>query len=245
MTRKNNQAKKLLLIGLFLLFTSQLKASEKEIEADIEAEAGILSSELLNEGFPYYLSGSFICWFHPYAGISAGINFVKAKIDESFASPLETNVKYVIESDIQKVNATLGIKLLTPTFKNLGLMADLKFSFAPVPLGLVSVDKYFTPPTNVDMTKPGYYLVTSHFMEHKTKIVYTHFNPAFILKGGIFFNYKNHKGDKMRIALGLGMSQYNPYNTYYRASIDGMPLKKYLKLKSDQNIYSIFIQVAL
>jgi hypothetical protein len=245
MIPKKKSAKKLLLIVLSLLFTSQLKALEKEIETDIEAEAGILSGELLNEGFPYYLSGSLVCWFHPYVGISAGISFLKAKIDESFASPLETNVKYVIESDIYKVNAMLGIKLLTPAFKNLGLMADLKFSFAPIPLDLVSADKYFTPPTNVDRTKPGYYVVTSYLMEHKNKIVYTHFNPAFILKGGIFFNYKNHKGDKMRIVLGIGASRYNPYNGYYRASFDGMPLKKYLKLKSDQNIYSIFIQVAL
>jgi hypothetical protein len=239
------QKQKVILIALLgIVLTSPLRAQKP----GFDMEAGLIASPIVDHGLPYYFTGAYNLWFSQYFAVSGGLVFLHSNIDQSFRSPKETNIVYELEDDIINLNGALGIKLVTPVYKNTGLMADVKFLFSPLPLYKINADKYFMPPVDWNEFPAGAnYYQESPFVGDASKVVYTRFNPSFMFKGGFFFESNSPmNGDgKGRIVIGMGIGRYNPYNAYYRGTLDGIPLKKYLKVNSHENTYSVFVQISI
>ncbi|MDD4516662.1 hypothetical protein [Massilibacteroides sp.] len=218
-----------LVICGFVLSLSPIYSQSKK---GFEIEGGLINSDL-NESLSFNLGAKYNYWINSYVGYSIGGFFSHSRIDLMFDSPKEKNVSYNLnDNNIINLSGVLGLKLVTPTFKDFGLMSDFNFLFEPIPFNVASVDKRI-------------YDLGGNRMEEKSKnkMVYTQFNPAFSIQLSLFYDYKQN-GKKTRFALGGGITNYNAYNTYYHAKIDDIRLKDHLKLKPNNLSAMIFIRVS-
>ncbi|WP_329905356.1 hypothetical protein [Porphyromonas pogonae] len=137
-------------------------------------------------------------------------------------SPHDPNIEYRIgdEKD-EDIQVLIGLKLSTSAMYKIGAVADFNFKFSPIPLYHLHVEK---------MTKPQQPYNTTNFREMKItdhgKTVYTGFNPTLECKVSVFYLIKTF--------VRAGISNYNPYNAYYRSSVDGLKLRDHLSLKPDK-----------
>ena len=106
------------------------------------------------------------------------------------------------------MNAITGLKLTSPTWKNLGLGVDLDFQFEPIPFNPISVEK-------LTYNLSGDYYTTKDV----GKNVYSRFNPSYHLQFSLIYHIKQ-QNSRLKLALGYGISNYNVYNGYYRAKVE-------------------------
>jgi hypothetical protein len=213
---------------IILTFSTLVVYSQKIKE--IEMEGYLLNSDL-DKGISVGLGMKYNYWFSSYIGYTLGGKIDYTSIDLNFASPADEKTTYNLDSQVFNLNAIAGIKIASPTFKNIGIMADLNFMFEPIPYNYVGIDKQIFDSQNNYPTEKS-----------KSKVVYSKFNPSYSFEVSLFYqrNYKKMRG---RIALGVGTTNFNPYNTYYQAKIDGIRLKDYAKLKPGHNSFLIFIRL--
>jgi hypothetical protein len=197
-----------------------------------EIEGSMLSNHL-DPGITFNLAMKYNYWINPVLGFSFGAQFSYSEIDKNFDSPNDSRTVYYIDEDIYELNGIIGLKIAIPVYKNFGIMGDANFLFAPIPFYLVSVERDVFNAANVYPKE-----------RIKNKIVFTHFNPAYLLQLGVFYDFKTDDGRKVRIAAGYGISDHNPYNAYYHAKIDNIPLKNHLRLKPDKRGDIIFIRLS-
>jgi len=198
----------------------------------LEFEGGILVSDL-EESLSFNVGGKYNYWINSFVGFSVGGSFIYSRLDMRFDSPKENKVSYHLdENSMINASGVVGLKLSTPTYKGFGLMSDFNFLFAPIPFNVVSVDKkYFDLGSNLSRDK------------NKNKVVFTNFNPAYAIQLSMFYEIKR-EGKKMRLGLGTGFTNYNVYNTYYRAKVDNIRLKDHLNLRPDKPSTMMFLRIS-
>lgn len=194
-------------------------------------DAGLLINDY--DEISSYLSFKYNHALHPYVALSVGLNFQHAKINKMFDSPFESNVVYDIDDNIVNMNAIAGLKLASPTWKDFGLGVDLDFQFEPIPYSPISVDKLTYDPSSDYYTK-----------QDVGKNVYSRFNPSYHLQFSLIYHIKQ-QNSRLKLAIGYGISNYNVYNGYYRAKVEGAELNRHLKLKPSKIGSSIFVRVAI
>lgn len=216
------------LLGLLLLPQSLFSQKGKGFDID----AGMIVSDL-SQSLAFNVSGKYNYWFNPYLGYSLGAMFNYSSIDLMIESPADKyNSYYIDDKSIINLSAITGVKFSTPTYRGFGLMSDVNFLFEPIPYNAISIDKR-TFDTNGNMIED----------KNKNKMVFTHFNPSFNIQLSLFYEVK--KGSKkMRYALGGGLTNYNAYNSYFRAKIDGISLKEHLKLRPDNISAMVFLRLS-
>jgi hypothetical protein len=191
-----------------------------------DMEGGILSSKV-DDKVSLYLSTKYNYWFNPAIGLTIGGMFLHSGIDKRFESPNDKNTVYYIDDNIFNLNCVTGLKISFPAYKNIGVLADFNFLFEPVPFNSVSV-KSINPETE----------------KNRNKFIFTRFNPAYQLQASLFYNIKKEDEKTVQIAIGGGISDYNPYNTYYRATIDKIKLKDHLDLSTSKMAYTVFLRLS-
>ncbi len=214
---------RLTFVFALFFFTNSVYAQTSD---GFDLEGGVLSSKV-DDKISLYLSGKYNYWFNPTVGVTIGGMFLHSNIDKRFESPKDKNKAYYIDDNIFNLNCITGLKLSSPTYKNLGIMADLNFLFEPIPFNSVSIK-----------------VVNAGDEESKNKFVFTRFNPSYQLQASLFYNIKKQNKKIMQISLGTGISNYNPYNTYYRSTIDNIKLKNQLSLSSSKIGYTVFLRLS-
>lgn len=214
------------LIVLLLMLYPALGHSQKVNE--LEMEIGLLSNDLDDIAVDFSLK--YNRWFNPHVAIVYGGMISSAKIDFSFDSPQDEHISYDLDEDCFALNGILGLKLASPVYKKVGVMADVAFLFEPIPFNVISPDK--------QIYKPGEAYPDS---KSKTKTVYTHFNPSYAVQLSLFYEMKHNKR-RGRFALGGGIGNRNQYNVYYRAKVDGYRLKDFHQLRPDKPSFQLFIR---
>lgn len=208
----------------FLLFVMATTVSAQKMRG-FDIDGSIMYSDL-DEPVSFGLGGKYNIWMNPYFAFSLGGRLIYSKIDSYFDSPKENQAAYYIDDKhLLNLNAEVGIKLATPTFKGVGVFSDLSFLFDPIPYNAISIEKRIVMPTSEET-------------KSRNKMVYTHFNPNVSLKMGLF--YKLNTGGQ--IALGGEISSFNPYNVYKQATVDNIRLKDHLQLTLNKPTYAVFIR---
>lgn len=222
---------KLIICVCILLLCNNAVLLRAQYAKGYALEAAIHNTDLDTELF-FDLAFKYDYWFNRCMGISMGglINF--SKMESVFDSPIDEKVRYELDDLVLNFSGIVGLKFATPTFKGFGLECDLNLLIAPIPFNLVSVDKQ-TYQEEEDKYNNAY----------KMQVVYTHFNPAYSMQASLFYQ-KRTKSKITRISLGAGVSNYNPYNVYYRASIDDIDLRNHLHLKPSKQSYMIFLRLS-
>lgn len=212
------------LFSILLLITNTTTAfAQKQRSVDIDGS--ILHSNA-GEYITFAVASKYNIWVNPYFAFSFGGRMTYSRFYDSFDSPKDNRVSYHIEDDpLLNLNGEIGLKLATPTIKGIGLFSDLSFLFDPIPFNAISVEKRISTPSTLET-------------KIRNKMVYTHFNPNVSLKMGLL--YKLRTGGQ--IAIGGEVGSFNPYNVYYRATVDNIKLRDHLTLISDKPTYSIFIR---
>lgn len=154
------------------------------------------------------------------AGFSLNVNFWRNRYLGLTAGAIATVTKtdnmrvgpYRISERIYNLNGVTGLKLASPIYKKFGLIADARFMFAPIPFY----------PVNMESDD-----------KNKTKVVFTRFNPSYSLELSIAYG---------AFSLGGGITSFNPYNAYYRASLGGYRLREHLQLKPDKVGAILFVR---
>ncbi len=132
-----------------------------------EIEAGLNSSDL-EENISYYIGGKYAYWFNPFLAYTVGISGLHSQLNITFDSPTNNKIVYYIDDNIVNLYCVTGFKASAPTFKNIGLAADLNFQFEPIPFNTISVtEKTFKSDNDLFPAEKS-----------KNKFVYTHFNPS-------------------------------------------------------------------
>lgn len=223
--------KKIILASILIFsFLPQFLFSQKSKGFDLDG--GMFVSDL-DQGLSFNLSGKYNYWFNPYFGYSVGAMFNHSSIDLMFESPVDKYSSYYIDDkNIINLSGIIGLKFSTPTYKGFGLMSDANFVFEPIPYNTISLDKR-TFDTNSNLTDD----------KSKNKVVFTHFNPNFNIQISSFYEVKKDS-KRMRFALGGGITNYNAYNTYYRAKVDHIRLKEHLKLRPCNISAMVFIRIS-
>ncbi|NDV70195.1 porin family protein [Dysgonomonas sp. 25] len=216
----------LALVLLFLACPQFLSAQTKK--HGFEGEGGLLYSKGLETEISFYLGGKYNYWLNDYVALSGGGMVIHSYLDTYFSTSKAT---YDVEDHIINLAGSVGVKLSTPTVKGFGVEADAAFLFDPIPFNAVVMEK-------------RYYSLHGDYRERdKTKMVFTQFNPSYHLQVGLFYEKKQQTG-VLRFTLGAGLTNYNPYQPYYRAKIDGVRLKDELTLRPDRQSLSIFFRVS-
>ena len=216
---------KLLLLSLISLSVFAQK------EHGFGGDAGLLINDF--DEISSYLSFKYNHGLNPYVAISVGLNFQHAEINKVLDSPFESSVVYDIDDNIVNMNAIAGLKLTSPTWKDFGLGVDLDFQFEPIPYSPISVNKLTYNLSGNNYTK-----------KDVGKNVYSRFNPSYHLQFSLIYHIKKQTS-QLKLAIGYGISNYNVYNGYYRATIEGAQLNRHLKLKPNRIGSSIFVRVAI
>lgn len=192
---------------------------------------GVMMSSNLDTGISLGLSMNYNYWVNPHVGFTIGGIMSHAKMDMGFDSPNDDKVSYYADTQIMNLNGVLGVKFSSPVFKRVGVMADLKFMFEPIPFNYIDIDKKTVDPTY-------------EYPKEKSKngFAFTHFNPSYAAELSLFHESKSMKR-RGRISLGGGITNHNPYNTYYRSKVDGIHLKDHLKLRPDNVGLVLFLRL--
>lgn len=218
-----------IIVLLILINTNSINAQQSD---GFEVDVSIQSSDI-EDGATYSFAGKYHYWINPYVGFSIGGMVVHSKIDLLFKSPNENKVYYNIDDNtIVNLNGLFGLKLSTPIMGKFGVTSDLNFVFEPIPFNAFSIDK-------------KYYDTHGNLIDRKNKnrMIFTHFNPSYLLQVSVFYEISRENNKKLRLALGSGITNYNPYNTYYNASIDGILIKNYSELIPKNPTLSFFIRI--
>ncbi|MEG0109037.1 MAG: hypothetical protein RR705_09340 [Lachnospiraceae bacterium] len=219
---KRKYAKLTGIVLLLLIVHSSFAQKARGFDLD----ASILYSDL-EEPISFGVAGKYNVWLNPYFAVSLGGRLTYSRLQLGFDSPSDERVSYYIDdNNLLNLNGDLGVKSVTPTYKGIGLFADLSFLFDPIPVNVVSIDKRVSYPMEE--------------VKSKNKMVYTHFNPSYSLKLGVFYQLKTGG----QIAIGGEITSFNPYNVYYQTTIDAIKLNQYLKLAPDKQTYSVFIRIS-
>ena len=194
---------------------------------ELELEGGIRVSDLV-EPASFYLSLKTVRWLNPYFAytIGGGLSFVR--INTGFRLPHNTEIRYHIDDRVFDFLAITGLRLATPAFRNIGLMADVNFMIEPIPLGFVSVSR-------TDFSNPPGPPARSYH----SRFVYTRFNSGYNIQLSAFHNFNS---EDFRLAVGFGFGNFNPLNTYYRAVLNDIRLSNYLRLRPERMNFSIFVR---
>ena len=218
------------LITLFqLITTNNINAQKLD---GFEIDASIQSSDIEDRA-SYSFAGKYNYWLNPYVGFSFGGMVLHSKIDLIFKSPKDDKVYYNIDDNsIINFNGILGLKLSTPIIGGFGVMSDFNFVFEPIPFNAFSIDKKF-------------YDISGNLTNSKSKnmMIFTHFNPSYLLQLSVFYEIKKDNTKKLRFALGSGMTNYNPYNTYYHAKVDDVLIRDHMKLIPQKPTFSFFFRI--
>lgn len=219
------------LILLFLCFHSLQGYSQKL--KGFELDGNVISTDLDGGGeFAFGLAMKGNYWLNPYVGLTMGAMINYSKIDLGFESPANDRVYYELNEPIFNLNGILGLKLSSPTYKKFGVMAGFNFMFSPIPFNLVGIDKRI------------YESDYRHSEEKsKSRMVYTRFNPSYNVELSVFYENKA-KARYTRIAFGGGITNYNPYNSYYYAKIDNLRLKEHARLRPNDVGLMFFIRLS-
>lgn len=218
------------LITLLQLITANNIHAQKS--DGFEIDASIQSSDIEDRA-SYSFAGKYNYWLNSYVGFSVGGMVLHSKIDLMFKSPKGDKVYYNIDDNsIINFNGVLGLKLSTPTIGGFGIMSDFNFVFEPVPFNAFSIDKKYYD-TNGNLTD----------RKSKNRMIFTHFNPSYLLQLSVFYEIKKENTKKLRLALGGGMTNYNPYNTYYHAKVDGISIRDHMELIPQKPTFSFFIRI--
>ncbi|HBK30552.1 MAG TPA: hypothetical protein DEF88_15805 [Porphyromonadaceae bacterium] len=174
--------------------------------------------------------GKYNYWLNPFVGLTIGGAATYSGIDKYLESPNDPQIVYYIEDKhILNLNCLTGIKLSSPTYKHFGLAADAGFSFEPIPFNSGSVESRN---------------VVTNEEKVKSKTVFTRFNPAYYLQLSLFYRKKTDTHQSCQLAIGMGVTNYNPYNTYYRTTIDGIRLKDHFELSTSKPAYTLFLRLS-
>lgn len=214
---------------LQLTVTNNINAQKSD---GFEIDASIQSSDI-EYNTSYSFAGNYNYWLNPYFGFSVGGMVLHSKIDLTFKSPKEDKVYYNIDdTSIINFNGILGLKLSTPIIGRFGLMSDFKFVFEPIPFNAFSIDKNF-------------YDISGNLTNSKSKnrMIFTKFNPSYLLQLSVFDEIKKENTRKLRLTLGVGVTNYNPYNTYYHAKVDNVLIRDFLELIPQKPTFSFFIRI--
>ena len=216
---------KTILLFVFLLTTAPNIMAQQATE--FEMEVGARSSDLV-QPTSFYTSVKFSRWLNSYFAYTFGGGFSRTSLSRNLYIPNRVAV-YRVDSSPTNLFATTGLKLATPTFRNIGLMSDIDFMFSPIPFSLASItaSTYDRPFPHPPATSRVY-----------SRIVYTRFNPSYNIQLSAFYTFDR----EWRLAVGVGFGNYNPLNTYYRAVINDIRLKNYLRLRSERMNLSIFVR---
>lgn len=220
--------KKILFCVLFIISASSyLMAQYTE---GFEYEGGMLYNKELENPLSYQLTAKYNYYFNKYLGISFGGMMLYSNINERLKSPIEVDYIYIMDNNIIKLNAVLGLKYSRQLFKNVGVVSDMSFGFEPIPIDWLSYKKTKIKGTIKDDSS-------------KTKFVFTQFNPSAFLNIGLYYDIKDKNNNNiLRLNIGCGIGYYNPYITYYRSSIDKIKLKQHLTLKPQKTTYSFYFR---
>lgn len=130
---------------------------------------------------------------------------------------------YITDNKVSNINIISGLRFATPKWGNFGAMAKLEGSVNPIPYDVISYEKIY-----------------SNHDKEKSKFIFNHFNPSYFASTGIFYDYKR-KSTILRITLGYSITNYNPYNTYYHAKIEGVRLRDFKHLSTKRMAHTIFL----
>ncbi|GAB6009986.1 hypothetical protein [Dysgonomonas reticulitermitis] len=164
---------------IFILLVSGRVMAQKR--SGFELEAGLYAPTGDDESFPYYISGKYCYWFNSYLAYTIGGGGVYSRFDGSFDSPKNRNTVYYIENDkMISLYCMVGLKAVTPSYKHIGLIANLNFQFEPIPFNTVAIDK---KTFSLGNTMPE--------SKYISKFVFTRFNPCYNLQLGLFYDLKS------------------------------------------------------
>jgi hypothetical protein len=198
----------------------------------LEMEGNMLYMDV-GDSFSFDFAMKYAYWLNPYIGFSYGGTIGAAKFDKWIDSPTESNVYYSLDGSVVHLNGILSLKLSSPVYKRIGATTDFNFLFEPIPFGLASIEKNRYDPNKL-----------SSDTSTKYKAVYTRFNPSYSIQFGLFYEIEGKRNSKTRLSLGCGITNFNPYNTYYLATIDNIPLKNHMKLRPDDLGIQLFIRLS-
>ena len=216
---------------LFFIFCFYSTHSQAQTDREFELEGNMLSTDI-GEGVTFELAGKFIHWLNPYVGATIGLATNYSRIDETFNSPKDGQIYYDLDDKVFNLNGSLGLRLSTPVYKKMGMATDFNFIFDPIPFDVVSIEKTIYEPNSYRYDEKDI-----------TKFVFSRFNPSYRIDLSLFFEKETNVG-RARIYLGGAITNFNPYNGYYRAKVDGMRLKDHIKLRSNDLNYVIFIRLS-
>lgn len=223
---KNHISLPILLLCIFSMYTATL-SSQKLRELEV---TGFYSPTNFTPTDVWGFNIKYNYWLYQYLGFTCGFDYNHSSIDKSFKDPKQSQYSYSIDKSIDNFSAILGIKLATPTFKNFGLIGDLLFTFEPIPYNVISFSKY--------MKTENHQIYSS---EKSGGFSYTKFNPSYRGELSLFYQF-NDEDPRIRLAIGGAITDYNPYNTYYRAEIEGVKLRDYLHLKPKSPGFMFFLR---
>ena len=187
-------------------------------------EGGMLYNKELENPLSYQLTAKYNYYFNKYLGLSFG------GINERLKSPIEVDYIYIMDNNIFKLSAIIGLKYRIQLLKNVGIVSDMNFGFEPIPIDWLSYKKTKIKGTIKDDS-------------FKTKFVFTQFNPSAFLHIGLYYDIKDKNNNNiLRLSIGCGIGYYNPYITYYKSSIDKIKLKQHLTLKPQKTTYSFYFR---
>ncbi|GEM_PF-1795558 len=215
----------------FVLLSCQTVLVHAQYGKGFGIEVAMHDTDLDTELF-FDLAFKYDYWINRCVGVSVGGLFNFSKMDSAFDSPVDSKVRYELDDFVLNFSSVIGMKFATLTFKGLGVECDFNLLVAPVPFNLVSIDK------RTYLEEEGKYNSS-----YNMQVVYTHFNPAYSMQMSLFYE-KRAKSRIKRISLGAGISNYNPYNVYYRASIDDIELRNHLHLKPSKHSYMVFLRLS-
>lgn len=217
---------------LFLFCINSLNSYSQKIK-EHELDGHMIYTDLDGGGeLTFGLAAKGNYWLNPYVALTAGVMMNYSKIDLGFYSPANNRVFYDLDEPIFNLNGILGLKLSSPTYKRFGLMSSANFMFAPIPFNLVGANRETYEPDSYHPKEKS-----------KSYLVYTRFSPSYSIEFSLFYEKKKETG-RVRLSLGGGITNYNPYNAYYYAKIDGLRLRDHVRLRPDDISFVLFVRLS-
>lgn len=224
---------RLIFLSLFLFSLCSMRGYAQRF-SEFELQGNMFCTDI-DDGteFAFGIAGKRSFWLNPYVGMAVGAMMNYSKIDRGFQSPTDSKVYYRLDEPIVNLNGIVGLKLSTPTYKKVGMMADFNFMFAPIPFYPVGIEKEISAHPGDAFPKE----------KSKTRIAYTKFSPSYSVEFSLFYENKAN-GGRGRIAVGGGITNYNPYSPYYHAKIDNLRLRECTRLRPDDIGVVLFIRLS-
>lgn len=211
-------AKSTLILTLLLFFSVK---SSAQFSKGIEIDAS--SAYVSKENFTYAISVSGMLHLNKQLDVSAGLMFLHSKVERRWSDNLGT---YSIDDKINKLNGLISSTIVQPIYKGWGLFGKATFTFEPIPVSLISLDKR-------NSNEPS--------SSSSDKYVFTQFNPGGMIDAGIYKEIKKD-GSAGRIYLGVGYGYYDLYKRYRGVTLYNQNLSDHIP--TDKSLYRISIRVS-